>query len=229
MIRHPRTLGRLGHARSAAVHALAAARPRAAPQGLAGLHVRLQARAVQLVLPARAASARTSSSSPTRSRSRRATPSTATRSTASSTRTGFRTTDFMLPMGITGRAAQSLREAWADGPHAHLGITVPGFPSAVPDVRPEHEHQRRLDPLLPRGAGGLHPPGARARRRRGQRRRSRPARTATLQQRSTARPGRRATRGTATTDGRIVANWPGYMREYQASTRDFDPAEFIVR
>ena len=42
--------------------------------------------------------------------------------------TGFKATDFMFPMEIDG-PSQSLREAWADGPHAHLGITVPGFPS----------------------------------------------------------------------------------------------------
>ena len=27
-------------------------------------------------------------------------------------------------------------------------------------------------------------------------------------------------------DGRIVANWPGYMREYFERTRELDPAEF---
>jgi cation diffusion facilitator CzcD-associated flavoprotein CzcO len=26
--------------------------------------------------------------------------------------------------------------------------------------------------------------------------------------------------------GRIVANWPGYMREYVQRTREFDPAEY---
>ena len=26
--------------------------------------------------------------------------------------------------------------------------------------------------------------------------------------------------------GRIVANWPGYMREYETPTRVFDPAEY---
>ena len=39
--------------------------------------------------------------------------------------TGFRTTDFMLPMRITARG----RALWPDSPSAHLGITVPGFPS----------------------------------------------------------------------------------------------------
>ena len=29
-------------------------------------------------------------------------------------------------------------------------------------------------------------------------------------------------------DGRIVANWPGYMREYEQRTRSLDPAEFAL-
>ena len=43
--------------------------------------------------------------------------------------TGFRTTEFMFPMEITGGGGMSLREAWAAGPHAHFGMVVPGFPS----------------------------------------------------------------------------------------------------
>src|SRR5260370_21515273 len=35
----------------------------------------------------------------------------------------------MFPMEITGAGGMSLRDAWAGGPHAHLGIAVPGFPS----------------------------------------------------------------------------------------------------
>ena len=43
--------------------------------------------------------------------------------------TGFRTTDFMFPMEITGAGGRSLADAWKGGAHAHLGIAVPGFPS----------------------------------------------------------------------------------------------------
>ena len=47
MIRHPRTLGLIGRARVDGVHALAAARPPGrAPQGVARLHVRVQAGAL---------------------------------------------------------------------------------------------------------------------------------------------------------------------------------------
>ena len=43
--------------------------------------------------------------------------------------TGFRTTEFMFPMEIAGAGGRYLREEWACGPHAHLGVCVPWFPS----------------------------------------------------------------------------------------------------
>lgn len=43
--------------------------------------------------------------------------------------TGFRTTEFLVPMELTGRDGRRLHDAWADGARAHLGISVPGFPN----------------------------------------------------------------------------------------------------
>lgn len=43
--------------------------------------------------------------------------------------TGFRTTEFLAPIDICGRDGKALSEVWAEGPQAHLGITVPGFPN----------------------------------------------------------------------------------------------------
>jgi cation diffusion facilitator CzcD-associated flavoprotein CzcO len=43
--------------------------------------------------------------------------------------TGFKTNDFMLPMEIAGRGGRTIAAAWDGAPRAHLGITVPGFPS----------------------------------------------------------------------------------------------------
>jgi len=43
--------------------------------------------------------------------------------------TGFHSTSFLAPMTITGREGRSLAETWRDGAHAHLGISVPGFPN----------------------------------------------------------------------------------------------------
>lgn len=43
--------------------------------------------------------------------------------------TGFASTDFLVPIQVTGRHGQDLQEAWRDGAEAHLGITVAGFPN----------------------------------------------------------------------------------------------------
>ena len=43
--------------------------------------------------------------------------------------TGFRTTEFLAPMSVTGLGGQRLDEAWRDGAEAYLGITVAGFPN----------------------------------------------------------------------------------------------------
>ena len=44
--------------------------------------------------------------------------------------TGFDAmTGALLSIDIRGRAARTLREAWADGPRTHLGLTVAGFPN----------------------------------------------------------------------------------------------------
>jgi len=43
--------------------------------------------------------------------------------------TGFRATDVLFPMTITGRDGIDLREAWGQRPYAYRGITVPGFPN----------------------------------------------------------------------------------------------------
>ncbi len=36
---------------------------------------------------------------------------------------------FMFPMRVVGSAGGALSDAWAHGAHAHLGLTVPGFPN----------------------------------------------------------------------------------------------------
>ncbi|MCV7006956.1 flavin-containing monooxygenase [Mycobacterium gordonae] len=43
--------------------------------------------------------------------------------------TGFRHTDVLWPLKITGRNGIDLHELWGSRPYAHLGITVPGFPN----------------------------------------------------------------------------------------------------
>ena len=43
--------------------------------------------------------------------------------------TGFDSQALVAPMRIEGAGGRSLDEAWAGGPVAHLGLTVPGFPN----------------------------------------------------------------------------------------------------
>lgn len=43
--------------------------------------------------------------------------------------TGFKATDFLAPITITGRNGQSLNQAWQDGAEAYKGISVAGFPN----------------------------------------------------------------------------------------------------
>lgn len=43
--------------------------------------------------------------------------------------TGFRHTDVLWPMTITGRDGSDLRDLWGQRPYAYLGITVPEFPN----------------------------------------------------------------------------------------------------
>lgn len=42
--------------------------------------------------------------------------------------TGFRSTEFLVPMKVTSRG-RALSEEWGDGARAHLGLSVPGFPN----------------------------------------------------------------------------------------------------
>ncbi|MFI5045340.1 MAG: 4-hydroxyacetophenone monooxygenase, partial [Acidimicrobiales bacterium] len=43
--------------------------------------------------------------------------------------TGFRATEVLFPMEITGRSGTDLRSLWGERPAAYLGITVPEFPN----------------------------------------------------------------------------------------------------
>jgi len=145
--------------------------------------------------------------------------------------TGFKTNDFMFPMEVTGSEGRDLREAWANGAHAHLGITVPGFPSMFIMFGPNTNTsggsiityleaqagyvRQALQHVRDRGAGAISVD---------------PEVEAVSDRELQARfPG------TAWTEcdswyrderGRIVANWPGYMREYLRATRHLDPGDF---
>jgi cation diffusion facilitator CzcD-associated flavoprotein CzcO len=145
--------------------------------------------------------------------------------------TGFRTNDFMFPMAITGRGGRSLEDVWRNGAHAHLGIVVPSFPNMFILYGPNtntsggsiivyHEAQaaylrQALQQLRDRQSGAIEVrPEVEAASDRALQ--ARFAGTAWTQCDSWYRDER----------GRIVANWPGYMREYLQQTERFDPSEY---
>ncbi len=43
--------------------------------------------------------------------------------------TGFKATDFLAHIDVTGLGSRKLREEWRHGAHAYLGVTVSGFPN----------------------------------------------------------------------------------------------------
>jgi cation diffusion facilitator CzcD-associated flavoprotein CzcO len=149
--------------------------------------------------------------------------------------TGFKAADFMFPMEVRGAGGRSLRDDWAGGAHAHLGLTVPGYPSLFFMYGPNtntsggsiiHYHEAQaayvrqaLQLVRDRGAAALD---------------VRPEIEAAGDRELQARFA-----GTAWTrcdswyrdpeaGGRIVANWPGYMREYVKATRELDPDAFTL-
>ncbi len=145
--------------------------------------------------------------------------------------TGFRTNDFMFPMAITGRDGRSLEEAWENGAHAHLGISVPSFPNMFILYGPNTNTsggsiifylemqtayvRQALQQLAARRAGAIE--------------------VRAEVEAASDREVQHRFNGTAWTqcdswyrdrNGRIVANWPGYMREYRTRTEVLDSSEF---
>ncbi len=146
--------------------------------------------------------------------------------------TGFKTTRFMFPMEVSGAGGRDLEQEWADGPHAHLGMTVPGFPnlfvlygpntntsggSIITFLEAQAGYVRQaLQELRSRGAGAMSVrPEVEA------------ASDAALQARFPGTAWTRCDSWYRDASGRIVTNWPGYMFEFQRATRTLDPDEFV--
>jgi cation diffusion facilitator CzcD-associated flavoprotein CzcO len=147
--------------------------------------------------------------------------------------TGFRTTEFMFPMEITGREGLSLREAWADGAHAHLGIAVPGFPSLFLMYGPNtNTSGGSIIAYEEAQASYIRQALSLVRERRAAAIEVRPEVEAASDREVQARFA-----GTAWTQcnswyrderGRVVTNWPGYMREYEQRTRVLNTSEYAL-
>ncbi len=145
--------------------------------------------------------------------------------------TGFKTNDFMFPMRITGAGGLELRDSWSAGAHAHLGMCVPGFPnmfvmygpntntsggSIIVYLEAQAAYLRQaLEHLRLRTAGAIEVrPEVEA------------ASDRELQARFAGTAWTRCDSWYRNDSGRIVANWPGYMREYLQRTALLDAAEY---
>jgi cation diffusion facilitator CzcD-associated flavoprotein CzcO len=145
--------------------------------------------------------------------------------------TGFKTTDFMFPMRVTGADGLELQEYWSGGAHAHLGMCVPGFPnmfvmygpntntsggSIIVYLEAQAAYVRQaLQRLRDRGAGAIEV-----------RAEVEAASDRALQARFAGTAWTRCDSWYRDENGRVVTNWPGYMREYLEQTRQLDPAEY---
>jgi cation diffusion facilitator CzcD-associated flavoprotein CzcO len=143
--------------------------------------------------------------------------------------TGFRSTDFLAPMRITGRDGRDLSEAWKSGAEAYLGMTVHGFPDLYllygPNTNLGHnsiiymlESQFRYVMACLRTGRTLEV-------------------KADVQDRfnQAIQQKMRHTIWTSgctswyqTADGRHVNNWPGYTFAYRRATRRPDPRDFSI-
>ena len=145
--------------------------------------------------------------------------------------TGFRTNDFMFPMEISGSGDRTLREAWAGGAHAHLGMTVPGFPSMFVMYGPNtNTSGGSIVFYLERQAAYIRQALERVRASDSAAIDVRPeveaASDRETQQRFAGTAWTRCDSWYRDESGRIVANWPGYMREYAERTERLDPSEY---
>ena len=145
--------------------------------------------------------------------------------------TGFKSTDFMFPMRVTGGDGVELHEYWSGGAHAHLGMCVPGFPNMFVMYGPNTNTsggsiivyleaqagyiRQAVEQLSARRAGAIEV-----------RAEVEYASDRELQARFAGTAWTQCDSWYRDENGRIVTNWPGYMREYLERTARLDAAEY---
>jgi cation diffusion facilitator CzcD-associated flavoprotein CzcO len=145
--------------------------------------------------------------------------------------TGFKTTDFVFPMHVSGEAGVDLHKYWSGGAHAHLGMCVPHFPSMFVMYGPNTNTsggsiivyleaqaayiRQALEQLRDRAAGAIEV-----------RAEVEAASDRALQARFAGTAWTQCDSWYRDENGRIVTNWPGYMREYLERTARLDGGEY---
>jgi cation diffusion facilitator CzcD-associated flavoprotein CzcO len=145
--------------------------------------------------------------------------------------TGFKTNEFMFPMEIAGVDGLGLSESWSGGAHAHLGMSVPEFPNMFVMYGPNTNTSGGsiivyLEAQAAYIRQALQQLGARQAAAMEVREEIEAASDRALQARFAGTAWTRCDSWYRNEQGRIVANWPGYMREYLQQTRQLNPSEF---
>ena len=143
--------------------------------------------------------------------------------------TGFAATEFLAPMTVRGAGGRDLGETWAAGAHAHLGITVPGFPnlflvygpntnlggsSILGMIEAQAGYIRQAVQRVAEGAVLDVLPETAART------------DDEIQGRLRDSVWSGCVSWYRTDGGRVVTNWPGLVQEYAERTAVLDPADF---
>lgn len=146
--------------------------------------------------------------------------------------TGFKATEFLAPMTITGRERRDLHSQWADGARAHLGMAVPGFPnmflvygpntnlgssSIILMMEQQARYIRQIVTELARTNG---------RRAFEVRRGVEASYDAEVQARLDEGVWSGCDSWYRATSGRVTTNWPGLVHEYQRRTQTAVLAEY---
>ncbi|MGV9675777.1 flavin-containing monooxygenase [Nocardia sp. NPDC003482] len=145
--------------------------------------------------------------------------------------TGFKGTEFLWPMRISGRGGRTLSDEWTGGARAFKGMTVPGFPnlflvygpntnlgvgSIVYMIESQARYIRQAIQHLAARPGRLLEvrPGVAAEFDR------------RVQRRLDRSPWTFCSSWYRDAAGRITNNWPGTVTAYRWTTRRMDPADY---
>ncbi|WP_416565969.1 flavin-containing monooxygenase [Nocardia testacea] len=147
--------------------------------------------------------------------------------------TGFKGTEFLWPMRITGRNGRELAEAWSAGAHAYYGITVPEFPnlfmvygpntnlgvgSIIYMIESQSRYIRQAVELLAGTPGHVLEVRADTEQ----------AFNDALQKRLERTPWNFCSSWYRNAAGKITNNWPGTVTRYRRRVRRLDPRDYTL-
>ena len=142
--------------------------------------------------------------------------------------TGFKATEFLAPIQISGRHGRDLRAEWSEGARAHLGMAVPGFPNMFMIYGPNTNLGSSSTILMmEQQAGYIRQLVAELARREPLRaleirRAVEEAYDAEVQTRLDDGVWTACQSWYRAGSGRVTTNWPGLVREYQRRTHTVD-------